>query len=153
MKILAIDSGYDRCGYAVFDNDSLLEYGCFLSNKKDPISQRLNTLINKIDILFKKISFEKIILEEIFFAKNQKTAIGVAQSQGAILSFAGEKKIPCEMINPLKVKQCITGYGTSDKKQVQKMVNLIFKIDTKKELDDTCDAIAIGYSYNAICKF
>ena len=53
---------------------------------------------------------------------------------------------------PLQIKQIITGYGQSDKKSVQKMLNLILKLDKKITQDDEADAIACGLAYCYINK-
>lgn len=90
-------------------------------------------------------------VEELFFATNAKTAIGVGQSRGVILLAAAEAHIPVVSYTPLAVKRAITGDGTADKKQVASMVVRILKLAKAPKLDDTADALAIAmthaYSY------
>ena len=90
-------------------------------------------------------------VEELFFATNAKTAIGVGQSRGVILLAAAMAKIPVVSYTPLAVKRAITGDGAADKKQVAAMVVRILKLKTAPKLDDTADALAIAmthaYSY------
>jgi crossover junction endodeoxyribonuclease RuvC len=90
-------------------------------------------------------------VEELFFATNVTTAIGVGQSRGVILLAAANAHIPVVSYTPLAVKRAITGDGRADKKQVAAMVVRILKLRHAPKLDDTTDALAIAmthaYSY------
>ena len=90
-------------------------------------------------------------VEELFFATNAKTAIGVGQSRGVILLAAALTKTPVVSYSPLAVKRAITGDGNADKSQVTQMVVRLLKLKTAPKLDDTADALAIAlthaYSY------
>ena len=90
-------------------------------------------------------------VEDLFFATNATTAIGVGQSRGVILLAAAIAKIPVVSYTPLAVKRAITGDGSADKKQVASMVVRILKLAKAPRLDDTADALAIAmthaYSY------
>ena len=89
-------------------------------------------------------------VEKLYFVKNMKTALEVAQSRGVIMMCIQEKKVPIKEFTPLEIKQGICGYGTADKEAVTKMVKRILKIKDLNEPDDTYDALAIalmaGYS-------
>jgi len=87
------------------------------------------------------------VLEQLFFNTNQKTAIIVAQAQGATILTVTKRSIPVEFISPLTVKQAITGDGRADKKQIQKMVSFTIKFPVKPETDDVYDAVACGMAY------
>jgi crossover junction endodeoxyribonuclease RuvC len=83
-------------------------------------------------------------IEKLYFAKNQKTAIAVAQARGVVLLSVGEHGIPVKEYTPNEVKSGITGYGFSDKKAVLKMVRLILGKHDLKIIDDASDALAIA---------
>lgn len=155
---MAIDSGLEKTGYAVFEKDKnykegfkYINSGLILTSKKDQKENRLKRIYRQ---LLRVISFYKpglLVLEELFFFKNLKTAISIAQSQGVILLLASQKKIPIEFLTPLQIKQIITGFGRADKKAVQKMISLTLNLPPIKQ-DDQADAVACGLAYCYINK-
>jgi crossover junction endodeoxyribonuclease RuvC len=83
-------------------------------------------------------------IEKLFFSRNQKTGMFVAQVRGIILLSALEKNIKIIEYAPNEIKALIAGYGFADKKAVAKMVKLILKLKDEKIIDDITDAIALS---------
>ena len=83
-------------------------------------------------------------IEELFFFKNLKTAIKVAQSRGVLMYVTTNKKILVAEYTPLQIKQALTGYGRAEKKQMQKMVQSILKLRDIPKPDDAADALAVA---------
>lgn len=150
MNILAIDPGIEKLGYAIFSNNHYLTSGLIKTSRTLKTEYRLVKIYSALRSLIKKYQPKKIILEQLFFFKNQKTAITVAHVQGLCLLIAAENKIDVNYLTPLQIKQAITGYGQADKKAVQKMMKLESKIDIKQ--DDEADAVACGLAYCLIEK-
>jgi len=151
MKLLSIDPGLERTGYAVFnEKKELLEYGCIVTSRKLLHEDRIADIYEKLSKIIKKYKPDILAIERIFFTNNQKTAISVAQSQGVILLLASENKIKVEFLSPTTIKQNVCGYGNADKKSVCKMVKILLNMQEMPKLDDTTDAIAIGLAYNSI---
>jgi crossover junction endodeoxyribonuclease RuvC len=96
------------------------------------------------DRLIKKYTPDIMGIEKLYFVKNQKTAIAVAQARGVILLSARERGIPVKEYAPNEVKLGIAGYGFADKKAVLKMVRLILGKHDLKIIDDASDALAIA---------
>lgn len=154
MIILSVDSGIERTGFAVFDkstkykeNFKLIESGRIKTSSKLEISIRLKHIYFEIKKLISQFHVEKIILERIFFFKNQKTIITVSQAQGTVLLLAAQNNISVEFLSPLQIKEIITGYGKADKKAVQKMLKLTLGLVIPSTHDDEADAIACGLAY------
>jgi len=146
MIILSIDSGIERTGYAVFKNKKYVSSALIKTSKNKSTEIRLEEIYSQLKIVFKKYKPEILVVEQLFFFKNQKTFIRVAQTQGVALLLAAQNKIKVEFLTPLQIKQTVTGYGQADKKSVQKMLKLELQIDIKQ--DDESDAIACGYAYS-----
>lgn len=146
MKILGIDPGYERLGIAVIETGQkpkVLFSECFKTSTKDPHSKRLFEIQEEIEKVFKKYKPEKTGIETLFFNKNIKTAIKVAEARGIILAFAEKYSSKIFEISPQQIKLAVTGYGKSDKKAVEKMIPLLVKFDEeRKRIDDELDAIA-----------
>ena len=155
MIILGIDPGIARVGWAVIETRTpvlkTISFGCIETHKEEKPEIRLHQIYTAILLLSKKFRPDCMSVEELFFATNAKTAIGVGQSRGVILLAAAETHIPVVSYTPLAVKRAIAGDGKADKKQVLTMVMRILKLKRAPKLDDTADALAIAmthaYSY------
>ncbi len=151
MRILGIDPGIGRLGWAILDaRGSMLEarnFGCIETGSKTPVEQRLLQVHNKLTEIIKTHKPEVLVLEDLFFGDNAKTAFSVGQARGVVLLCAGEHKLQVASYTPLQVKVAITGYGRADKAQIAKMVKILLKIKTMPKLDDTVDALAIALTH------
>lgn len=147
-RIIGIDPGFARIGYAVIDQinnqQKLIDYGCLETKKDLNLSRRLLLLADGLRDLIKKHQPQLAAVEELFFFKNLKTAIGVAQARGAILLLLEELALPVVELTPLQVKQALTGYGRADKQQIARLLKIILKIPEKIKYDDSTDAMAIA---------
>ena len=157
MIFLGIDPGTKRCGYGLIKKEKgelkLITAGILKTeNSETPkILEDITNHLNKIIEEYKPISSSAI--ENLYFSKNQKTAIDVAQARGAILLTLQKNNIPIIEINPNEVKQYVTGYGNATKKDIKKTVELILKTKID-EYDDALDALALAIiaSSNQIIK-
>ncbi len=148
MRVLAIDPGYERLGVAVLEKvnqkEVLLYSGCLETDKKAELPDRLQILGAGITELIKQYEPTAIAIETIFFNKNLKTAVAVAEARGMIIYLA--KLNNCEVCEygPQQIKVAVTGYGKSDKAAVIDMVKRLIPTAPKTGLDDEYDAIAVG---------
>lgn len=148
MRVLATDPGYDRLGIAIVEGDpskpTLVWSDCVLPDKGAK-EKRLARVLSVVQEAIKRYSPDAVALETLFFSKNVKTALGVAEARGAILSAAGSAALPVIECSPQQVKLAVTGSGNADKKAVMRMVPKLISIPEKKgRLDDEYDAIALG---------
>lgn len=145
---LGIDPGTHRIGYgAIQVNGSkffLIKKGVITNKIKGYSSNQLPFLYQSIRDLIKETSPNIIAIEKLFFAKNQSTAMTVAEARGVILLAIAQKKIPIKEFTPNTIKQSITGYGSADKKSVLKMVSIILNFKENDLIDDASDALAIA---------
>src|SRR3989344_2193092 len=142
-KILGIDPGYGRLGYAVLENDKLLDAGCFETAKNMEHEERLSFMADGFKKLLLKHKPEVLAIEKLFLTSNHKTAIRVAEARGAVLSAASGLEI--REFSPPEVKLAVCGYGRADKQQVGRMGKMIFKTADGLN-DDALDAIAIAFT-------
>ena len=151
MRILAIDSGLERTGWAVLEIDKhkfeLIGYDCILTYKQHSLVRRCGEIYQQLSVIMAKYHPDKIIIEKLFFNINKKTVINIAQSQGILLVLACQNNIDIDFITPLQIKQILTGNGRADKTSVRKMVEIEVKLRKSRLLDDTIDAIACGMAY------
>jgi crossover junction endodeoxyribonuclease RuvC len=148
MKILAIDPGYDRLGVAVMETidrqEKLLYSACLTTDKKTTVPERLWELGKQLEDLLTEHQPDQVALETLFFNKNQKTALAVAEARGMIVYLAKKHDCVVREFGPSEVKVAVTGYGSSDKRAVTDMLRRLVKNLPDKALDDEYDAIAVA---------
>ena len=152
MKILGIDPGMAIVGYGMIDINGdkieLLTSGSIQTDKKLSDSARLLEIYNDMCEIVETYKPDCASVEKLFFFKNQKTGIPVAEARGVILTVLEKYGIPTYEYTPMEVKQVLTGYGRAEKKEVDRMVHLTLKTDKLPKLDDTVDAIAIAICHS-----
>lgn len=140
---IAIDPGYDRVGIAVFEGTALLHSECFTPAKGE-LPDRLLAVHNRVRLLIQEFGPTSLAIETLFFNKNQKTAIAVAEARGAIIVAARAEGVSVAEYSPQAVKIAVTGSGNASKDGVVRMVEKLLVLPKKKRLDDEYDAIALG---------
>jgi crossover junction endodeoxyribonuclease RuvC len=149
--ILGIDPGLARMGYGVIaqENGKLkaLEYGTITSEAHTDVEKRLVVIFEKLQKVLNKAKPDEVAIEELFFARNVKTAISVGQARGVAILACGLANVPVFEYKPGEVKQAVAGFGAADKQQVQKMVKLLLGLSEVPKPDDTADALAIAITH------
>lgn len=155
--ILGIDPGFGRTGWGVIEKIKggwqVVAWGCIETLVKDPFVDRLCELREELKLIIKKYQPTSAVVEDLFFAKNVKTAMKVGQARGVILLTIKEAGLQLYEFTPLQIKQAITGYGRAEKSQMQKMVRMLLKINKKINPDDAADALAAALTGGASLGF
>lgn len=141
--LLGIDPGYGRCGWAII-SDSFSYIDCGVIETKPSDENRLLDVYTSLSDIIQKYSPVSCGVEKLFFNKNVKTAIPVAQVIGVIKLLLAQHNIPYAEYTPVQIKQSITGYGRSSKDQLAFMVKKILKTPEIIQYDDAFDALAIA---------
>lgn len=147
MRVLAIDPGYDRVGVAVMEyqqRETILYSTCLETDRTKPIPHRLQYIGESIEAIIFKYQPDTCALEKVFFNKNIKTAIAVAEARGVMLYIAQKAKCQVYEFGPQEIKIATTGHGGSCKEDVQAMVMRLVSNTPPSALDDEYDAIAVG---------
>lgn len=148
MKVLGIDPGTHRIGYALLEKHQsgvlVKDYGC-LQPRANLKSHRLKQIFIGVSAILKKYQPDILAVEKLYFFKNQKTAFAVGEARGVII-LAGAKS-GCRILapTPLQVKQALTGYGRASKQQIQTMVQRLLKLKELPKPDDIADALAVAF--------
>jgi crossover junction endodeoxyribonuclease RuvC len=144
---IAVDPGYDRVGIAVFEGATLIHSEC-LTTPKGELPDRLLAVHSRVRLLIQEFRPTSLAIETLFFNKNQKTAIAVAEARGAIVVAARLEGVSVHEYSPQAVKIAVTGSGNASKDGVIRMVSRLVALDTRSRLDDEYDAIALGIAHS-----
>ena len=154
-RVLGIDPGLTRCGYAVIDGRgatkaSAISIGVITTPPTDPLPQRLAALRTEFTALIAEFGPDVVAVEQVFFQVNVRTAMSVGQASG--LALAEAALAGCEVIQytPNQVKDAVAGWGGANKEQVQKMVQARLGLSTLPKPADAADAAALALCHLAM---
>lgn len=147
MIVIGIDPGSRRIGYGIVSYEKgifgYLAGGLLKISSQDDagaINETRRELLGLIDEWRPQVAG----VEKLYFTRNQRTGIQVAQARGAILAALGERSVPTRELTPNEIKLGIAGDGAADKRAVAKMVRLSLNQPELHLIDDAMDALAIA---------
>lgn len=150
MRVLAIDPGTMRMGYAVLDAEPAPEaddYGVVPMRRDMPIEQRLYQLHTHILNMIHVFQPDAIAVEDPFVGRGErsfaKSALAIGQAQAVVLIGAASQGIPVHRYSPADVKMAVTDYGRASKEQVQQIASSRLGLAHQPE-PDAADALAVG---------
>jgi len=153
MVILGIDPGSTRVGYGLIRKNKsgilFLESGLLAITAKEK-NERLMQLEKSFSSLLRRTKPELAVVEKLYFVKNVKTGMSVAESRGVLTLLLIQHKIPILEFTPLEIKVALTGYGKSDKKMMMRAAMKVLGITKIQGGDDAADALGAalaGISY------
>lgn len=148
MTVFSIDPGLARVGWAIIELKEgclkLLECGLLQTPSDKSIQERLSLIHSGMMELTSHHKIDHIAIEELFFTKNVKTAIDVAQARGVLMMLGHYLNVPVFEYTPKEVKTAVTSFGGADKYQVGQMVKMLLGLPEIPTPDDVSDACAIG---------
>jgi crossover junction endodeoxyribonuclease RuvC len=149
VRVLGIDPGIATTGWGLLEKTSpqdvrLLRFGTILTPAKDGMVDRLRSIARTLRALIHEERPDVAAIEELFFAKDSRTAASVGHARGVLLLTLAEAGLPIHEYNPRQVKMALTGHGAADKPQMQRMVQRLLGLKDIPRPDDAADAVAIA---------
>jgi crossover junction endodeoxyribonuclease RuvC len=155
VRVLGIDPGLTRCGYAVLDGRrggtaQAVSMGVIRTSPSDPLPSRLAALRLEFTALIAEFEPGVVAVEQVFFQVNVRTAMATGQASG--LAMAEAALAGCEVIQytPNQVKDAVAGWGGADKLQVQRMVQARLGLSKLPRPADAADAAALALTHLAM---
>lgn len=148
MRILGIDPGLASVGYGIVEERpgasqiAHVAHGVIRTSATEPVAARLQCIFERLSQVIAAQAPDAVAVEELFFAVNVKTVIGVAQGRGVAILATAEAQLPLFEYAPLEIKQALVGYGRADKRQVQLMVKAVLGLKEIPRPDHAADALA-----------
>ena len=154
-RVLGIDPGLTRCGYAVIDAQgpqsvSAVSLGVLRTPPTMPLPERLASLHSDISDLLREFEPQTVVVEQLFFQVNVRTAMSVGQASGLALALASAAGCTVVQYTPNQVKETVTGWGGADKLQVQRMVQVRLGLNSLPQPADAADAAALALCHLAV---
>lgn len=145
---LGIDPGTAIVGYAVVaakgSELSVIACNVITTPAGMPLPQRLQLIYSGLSEIVTTYRPHESAMEELFFAKNARTALTVGQARGVAMLALANGGLSIAEYTPKQVKQAVTGYGGANKEQVGEMVRILLHLPSIPRPDDAADAAAVA---------
>jgi crossover junction endodeoxyribonuclease RuvC len=148
MIIFGIDPGSERTGYGCIETDGRRHRLCVCGALSAPAGasfpDRLQHIHRGLTALLAEQRPDCVAIENIFHAKNVRSALRLGHARGVALLAASVAGVPIAEYSPAEIKRAVVGFGRAEKPQVGQMVKLLLGLDAVPAPHDAADAIAVA---------
>jgi len=148
MIIFGIDPGSERTGYGCVESDGrrhrLVVCGALAAPASSSFPERLHVIHAGLVTLLAECHPDCVAIENIFHAKNVRSALRLGHARGIALLAASGAGVPIAEYTPAEIKRAVVGFGRAEKQQVGQMVKLLLGLDAAPSPHDASDAIAVA---------
>jgi crossover junction endodeoxyribonuclease RuvC len=147
IRAIGVDPGSRFTGYGIVDGDgSRLHHvasGVIRLSGSLPLTERLRLIYEQLTCVIGEGCPDCMAIEDIFFAKNVKSALVLGQARGAAILAGVNAGLPVFEYSALEVKKAVVGYGKAGKDQVGEMVRYLFRLPQPID-PNAADALAVA---------
>jgi crossover junction endodeoxyribonuclease RuvC len=145
--VIGVDPGTQRTGWGLVRSaGSRIEHvdcGVIVPGARLPLSGKVKLIHDRLAAILRIHAPDAMAVEEVFVAKNSRSALMLGHARGAVLLAGADAGVPIFGYSPTTVKKGITGNGSATKHQVQEMVKLLLKLGEIAQ-EDAADALALA---------
>ncbi|WP_370979247.1 crossover junction endodeoxyribonuclease RuvC [Agaribacterium sp. ZY112] len=145
--VLGVDPGSRKTGFGLVDSSAAkpvyVASGVIRIPTELSLPERLHYIYANLLEVIDKYRPEQCAVEDVFMAKNARSALKLGQARGAAIVAASCRGLAVSEYEARKVKQSIVGTGAADKTQVQHMVTSLLKLSATPQ-EDAADALAVA---------
>jgi crossover junction endodeoxyribonuclease RuvC len=146
--IFGIDPGSERTGYGCIDTDGrrhrLVAFGSIAAPAHSTFPERLLVIHAGLTALLAEHRPDCVAIENVFHAKNVRSALKLGHARGVALLAASQAGMPVAEYSPAEIKRAIVGFGRAEKHQVGAMIKILLALDAVPTPHDAADALAIA---------
>lgn len=141
MKILSLDLSTKSSGYAVFEDEVLVDYGVIKSTDKE-LLVRGNYMAEFVRLLCEKYGkFDLVGIEDLKIIHNQSVLVMLAQVQGMVLRELKDQDVKFVFPTVWRKEFKLNGKRAEAK---AKAIELCTELGYEVECDDDAEAILLG---------
>jgi crossover junction endodeoxyribonuclease RuvC len=153
MVVMGIDPGLASTGFGVVraagGSLTAIDGGVIEAPAELEAAERLARIHTALAELIAWHEPAAVALEDLYFGKNVRSAIGVGQARGVAMLAAAQRGIACFDYTPQAVKMAVCGTGAAAKQQVQRMVGTLLNLPQAPASDHAADALAVAICHAA----
>ncbi|HWG37159.1 MAG TPA: crossover junction endodeoxyribonuclease RuvC [Terriglobales bacterium] len=150
MIVVGIDCGSVATGYGVVESDWRRHRARVSGTIRLPrasqasFAERLDRIHGALSELLERERPDCVAIEEVFYAKNVRSALQLSHVRGVAMQAAAALGLPVFEYSPRTIKSALTGYGDADKTQVLHMVRSLLCLEEDPGSLDASDALAVA---------
>jgi crossover junction endodeoxyribonuclease RuvC len=148
VRVFGIDPGSGRTGYGCVESDGsrhrLISFGAIASPAGASFPEKLHRIHATLEELLRKHRPDCVAIENLFHAKNVRSALLLGHARGVAVLAAVEAGMVVSEYSPTEIKLAIVGYGRAEKGQMQQMVKLLLGLEAVPAPHDAADALAVA---------
>ncbi|MBI4237170.1 MAG: crossover junction endodeoxyribonuclease RuvC [Deltaproteobacteria bacterium] len=150
MRIIGIDPGSVITGYGVVERQGNrlrhIDNGVIRPRTVATYPARLAHIYDALRACVAQFSPDALAIEEVFVAKNVRSALHLGQARGIALLVAAQSNLTITEYSTRTVKQSVVGNGAATKEQVQYMVTKLLALPEPPS-PDAADALAVAIAH------
>jgi crossover junction endodeoxyribonuclease RuvC len=148
VKIFGIDPGSERTGYGCIETlgsrHHLVIFGTISAPARSTFPEKLKHIHIGLGALLARHRPDCVAVENVFYARNVRSALKLGHARGVALLAACEAGLPVVEYAPAEIKRAVVGFGRAEKVQVQQMIKLLLGLDAVPSPHDAADALAVA---------
>ncbi|MCB1198408.1 MAG: crossover junction endodeoxyribonuclease RuvC [Deltaproteobacteria bacterium] len=148
-RVIGIDPGSSKTGFGIVDKTGHhlrhVDSGIIRLKSSQTLSDKLLSIHLELTSIIAIHKPDVLAIEEVFYAKNVRSAMVLSHARAAVLLTAALQKLPVFEYAALEVKRATTSYGRASKEQVFEMIKRLLNLQNQhiQSMDQT-DALAIA---------
>lgn len=150
--MLGVDPGTTATGYGVVERPGsgphrLIECGVIRLPAREPLERRLVAIHSALTDLIARHRPDVMAIEDVFVAKNVRSALILGHARGVILLAAAHAGVTVASYPPAVIKKAVVGAGAATKEQVQRMIAQLLRLKTPPSPSDAADGVAVALTH------
>lgn len=146
MRVLGIDPGSQKIGLAIVEGDARTVRPVAFATRRLPageIGVRLQALYREVGEWIERWRPEAAALEDVFIARNPRSALILGQARGAALLALADGGLQPQAFAAASIKLAVAGHGRAGKPEMRRAVRLQLALD-RDPPEDAADALAVA---------
>ena len=119
MRIFGVDPGSVHTGYGCIDTSGgrhrILACGALSPPGRSSFPEKLRAIHDGLTALLAEHRPETVAIEDLFYARNARSALKLGHVRGVVMLAAAEAGLPVVEYAPAEVKRAVVGYGRAEK--------------------------------------
>ncbi len=152
LVILGVDPGLRVTGWGIVgvQDGALFSPACgaIPTQAKRPTEERLHHIFQELCDVIARWRPAEVAVEDPFVGENVRSAFAVGEARAVALLASAQAGLAASAYAPAEVKLAVTGYGRSDKTQVQELVRVQLGMVEAPESTDAADALAVALCHH-----
>lgn len=152
LVILGVDPGLRVTGWGIVgvQDGALFSPACgaIPTQAKRPTEERLYQIFKELCDVIARWRPAEVAVEDPFVGQNVRSAFAVGEARAVALLASAQAGLAASAYAPAEVKLAVTGYGRSDKSQVQELVRVQLGMIEAPEPEDAADALAVALCHH-----